>query len=152
MIKYTNVKFEMKQIEYNKLGHTSYTNPIFLPLVLVYKSHNPRLTRWSSNTLAVGAFVNELARLSYEVICVTITSLWYTISLMRCYFRSICFPRLWLDGSLEFATTSLLSQYRVIDIYIFGIRMTSKSSIKNFLSHTASLAASQEDIQLSQWR
>ena len=53
---------------------------------------------------------------------------------------SMCFPYLWLRGSLELATVPLLSQYRVMDKFMFG---TTSKSCRNFLSQTASFAASQ---------
>ena len=99
-------------------------------------SRRPRL----SNTLAVRDFVNGSATLCAEAICVTITSPWCTISRIKWYLRSICFPRLWLLGSLKLATAPLLSHYSVIGFDIFG---TISKLVKNFLSQTAPLVASQ---------
>src|ERR1051325_7294359 len=55
-------------------------------------------------------------------------------------FLSICIPRIRPRGSFKLATTPLLSQYNAMGKFMFG---TTSKSLRNFLSQTASFAASQ---------
>ena len=93
-----------------------------------------------SKTLVVKGLVKGYARLSTNVIFVITMSPLCTISLLRWYFLWTCFWLLWLLGSLDCATTPLLSQWTISGCRTKG---TTPSFIRNFLSHTASLVALQ---------
>jgi hypothetical protein len=83
--------------------------------------------------------VNGSARFSVEGIFATTVSPYATISLMRWYLPSMCFPLLWFLGSLDCVIAPLLSQNNVMGDY--SILITPRF-VRNFLSQTTSFAAS----------
>ena len=99
----------------------------------------PIPSKCDSKVLWGKALVKRFARLFALSIFVTTTSPRAMISLIMWYFLSMWFPFLWFLGSLDYATTPLLSQNKVMGTCSI---LTTWRLERNFVSHIASFAAS----------
>ena len=91
----------------------------------------PIPSKCDSKVLWGKVLVKGSARLFTLSMFSTTTSRKATMSRMMWYFLSMCFPFLWFFGSLDYATTPLLSQNNVL--WTCSILITPRSE-RNFLS------------------